>query len=101
MHLPKIGRFIELFVDHGHGFHAMLALPKHRRGGLVGGCFGLQTQQAGDHLQVVLDAMVDLLDQDFFFGQRPSQPGVFLAQLANQPDFLGGLLNRQTQAAGR
>ena len=97
MHMAEVGRPIELLVNHGDGFHAVLALLQNGGHGLVGGGFGLQTQQAGDHLQVVLDAMVEFLEQYFLFFQGPSQPGVFLAELANQADFLGGLQNRQSQ----
>ena len=41
--------------------------------------------------------MVEFLEQYILLFQGPSQAGVFVAQLANQADFLGGLQNRQTQ----
>ena len=97
MHLPEVGRLVQLLVDHGDGFHAVLAFPQNRGDGLVGGGFGLQTQQARDHLQVVLDAMMQLLEQNVLFRQGPGQAGMFLAEFPNQADFLRSLQNRQSQ----
>src|SRR6516225_11525590 len=42
---------------------AVLALLKHLAGHLVTDGTGLQAKQAGDHLQIVLDPVVDLLEQ--------------------------------------
>ena len=88
---------VQLLVDHGDGFHAVLAFPQHGSDGLVGGGLSLQTQQARDHLQVILDAMVQLLEQYVLFRHGPGQAGMFLAEFANQADFLRSLQNRQSQ----
>ena len=58
----------------------MLALLEQCGDDLVRGRLGLQAQQAGDDLQVVLRAVMKFLDQDLLFGQRVRQPGVFSAQ---------------------
>ena len=57
-------------MNQRHGFDPVAAFAEGlARLGILDGV-GLQVQQAGNDLQVVLDPMVNLLDQDFFFLQR-------------------------------
>src|SRR6516162_219508 len=62
---------------------AVLAFLKHLASHLVTDGTGLQAKQAGDHLQVVLDPVVDLLEQCLLLPEGGSDSFFALLTLAN------------------
>jgi len=60
-------------VDEGHDPHAALALGQDRAGARVLAPPGLQIEEAGDDLQVVLDPVVDLFQQGLFLAEGGGQ----------------------------
>ena len=69
-HAREVVRAIKLLVDQGHGGDAAAAFAKALQGhGVVDALF-LEIEQAGDDLEVILDAVVDFLEQDVLFPQR-------------------------------
>ena len=54
-------------MDKGHGFDAVAAFLEDVEGVGVLDVRGLQLEEAGDDLEVVFDAMVDFLEEDFLF----------------------------------
>src|SRR5262249_5041424 len=69
-HLRVILRLIELLVDQGDGLDAPPALLEAAAVVDVIDLADLQLDQAGDDLEVVLDAMVDLLEEHVAFLER-------------------------------
>jgi hypothetical protein len=61
---------VQALVQERHGVYPILTLLEHLPGFIVGRSARLQTEQAGNDLQIVLYAVVDLLEQRFFFSQR-------------------------------
>jgi hypothetical protein len=72
---------VEFLVDQGHGLYPVLALLDGRKRRLILEAIGLRVQEAHDHLQIVFDSMVDLLEQPLFLLQQPLQVLVLLADL--------------------
>ena len=64
-----VAGLVEAFVDERDGLDTLLAILEERAHLRVRHRVGLQIQQAGDDLQVILDAMINFLEQDFLFGQ--------------------------------
>jgi len=67
--IPEIVGLVELLMNQGHGFHAMLALAQDPSD-VLRAVIRLEPQQARDHLQIVFYAVVDFLEQDVFLGER-------------------------------
>ena len=70
IYLGKTVCAVKLFVNERHRCDAVLAFAKEFQKGLVGDFEGLQVQQAGDDLQIVFDAVMNLFEKDFFLMQR-------------------------------
>src|SRR5262249_31811755 len=82
----EVARSIELLVDQGHRANPVLALVEEARG--FQRCrvvFGLEAEEARDHLEIVLHAMMHLAQQRIFLGERAAQ---LLLDLLAVPDVL-------------
>src|SRR6185369_8010381 len=65
---------VEIFMDQGHRTHPIAAFGKQLRNGGIVDPGRLKAEQAVDQLQVVLHAMVDLLEKRVLLLQRGLQP---------------------------
>jgi hypothetical protein len=88
-------------MDDGHGPHAALALEEHVQGDGVLDLAGLEVKEAGDDLKVVLDAVVDLLQEESFFSQQGFGLPPLLALGLEKPAIPGGDAAKDGQARGR
>ena len=79
-HRRQRARLVQLFVHQRHRMHTLDALVQGRAGCTLGQGAALQAQQALHHLQVVLDAVIDLAQQRLTFFERQ-----FDAALLSQP----------------
>ncbi len=59
-----------MFVNERHGMNAILALPEFLPGWLVLDAARLQAEETGYDLKIILDAVVNLLEQNFLLAQR-------------------------------
>ena len=75
--------------DAGRGFVELVAQAR------LAGRIGLQAQQAGDHLQAVLDAVVDLLEQDLMPVERRLQLALGLLLFDRHAENVGGPLQER------
>ena len=57
-------------MNTGNGPHPVLGVQKGRQCGRVLDLVGLEAKQADDHLQIVLDPVVNLFEQGLAFQQR-------------------------------
>ncbi len=74
VHTVEVFALIEAFVDEGHAAYARLAVPEQLDDPRVAAhMVALQVEDAADHLQVVLHAVVHLLEQDLLFVQAFDQ----------------------------
>ena len=53
-------------MDQSHGFDAILTVHEHCHISLVVNVTGLKIEKAGNHLQVIFDTVMDLLQQYLF-----------------------------------
>ena len=80
---------VEILMDQGHRTHPIAAFGKQLRDGRIGDPGRLKAEQAVDQLQVVLHAMVDLLEKGVLLLQRGLQPRLNLLE--------GGDIHRRSQ----
>src|SRR5688500_1807150 len=59
----KILRLVKALVNQSHGMNPVLAFLEHPAGGAIFHCARLESQKAGDHLKIILDPMVNLLQK--------------------------------------
>src|SRR5665213_103780 len=81
-------------MDQSDRLHAGLTLAEDRARRWVGEVAGLQIQEAGDHLKVVLDAVVNLLEEHLLLSERRAH-GQLRTQHVDLSFFEQGLLGGQ------
>jgi hypothetical protein len=64
---------VELVVDQRHGLDAALKILKNVANPWLINAISLQSQDARDHLKVVLDPVMNLSQQHFLLGNRGAQ----------------------------
>ena len=70
----KVTGPVELLVNHGHGPDAPLTFLQSFEGWDIADVFGLQAEKARNDLEIVLHAMVNLLQESFLLLQRGRDP---------------------------
>src|SRR5882724_3492546 len=63
----EVPRPVQRLMNKAHGSDAVPAVPKHVEGDRIANSVELETEQAVDQLKVVLDAMMDLGEEDVLF----------------------------------
>src|SRR4051812_45649585 len=94
----EVSRLVKLFVEQGDGAHTVLALLEQLDCLPVGELRHLEIEHAGHDLEVVLHAMVDLLEQDLLLFQRRAKFGLdelSFRNVSNDADDQGAPLGRE------
>ncbi len=86
-------------MNQGDRFNTVLAFAERGRQLRVVEIACLHSQQAGDQLEVILDAVMDFLEQNFFLRKRVGQTVALGCQGPGQAQLLGRPVDGELQSA--